>query len=100
MTAQLSQGAQSQVVELASNDGYLLQYVERGVPCLGVEPAANVAATACRARRCRSSTNPQPRSAAPRPRGDATGPPLDVDQLSLKHPTPTPACCGVKERQP
>jgi SAM-dependent methyltransferase len=34
-------------VELASNDGYLLQYfVERGVPVLGVEPAANVAAAA------------------------------------------------------
>jgi SAM-dependent methyltransferase len=34
----------SQVVELASNDGYLLQYfVERGIPVLGVEPAANVA---------------------------------------------------------
>jgi len=37
----------SSVVELASNDGYLLQYfVERGVPCLGVEPAANVAQVA------------------------------------------------------
>jgi SAM-dependent methyltransferase len=37
----------SHVVELASNDGYLLQYfVERGVPVLGVEPAANVAAAA------------------------------------------------------
>ena len=37
----------SQVVEIASNDGYLLQYfVERGVPVLGVEPAANVAAVA------------------------------------------------------
>lgn len=35
------------VMELASNDGYLLQYfVERGVPVLGVEPAANVAAVA------------------------------------------------------
>ena len=34
----------SKVVELASNDGYLLQYfVELGVPVLGVEPAANVA---------------------------------------------------------
>ena len=34
----------SRVVELASNDGYLLQYfVERGVPVLGIEPAANVA---------------------------------------------------------
>jgi SAM-dependent methyltransferase len=35
------------VIELASNDGYLLQYfVKRGVPCLGVEPAANVAKAA------------------------------------------------------
>ena len=37
----------SQVVELASNDGYLLQYfVERGIPALGVEPARNVARVA------------------------------------------------------
>lgn len=37
----------SLVVELASNDGYLLQYFQaRGIPCLGVEPAANVAAAA------------------------------------------------------
>ncbi len=37
----------SQVVELASNDGYLLQYFkQRGIPILGVEPAANVAAVA------------------------------------------------------
>ena len=37
----------SRVVELASNDGYLLQYfVEKGVPVLGVEPAANVAVVA------------------------------------------------------
>jgi SAM-dependent methyltransferase len=34
----------SLVVELASNDGYLLQYfVEKGIPVLGIEPAANVA---------------------------------------------------------
>lgn len=34
----------SQVVEIASNDGYLLQhFVAKGIPCLGVEPAANVA---------------------------------------------------------
>src|SRR4051794_39725332 len=34
----------SKVVELASNDGYLLQYfVERGIAVLGIEPAANVA---------------------------------------------------------
>ena len=40
-------GDDSQVVELASNDGYLLQHiVERGIPALGVEPAANVAEAA------------------------------------------------------
>jgi len=40
-------GADSLVVELASNDGYLLRHVvERGIPALGVEPAANVAAAA------------------------------------------------------
>lgn len=37
----------SQVVEVASNDGYLLQYfVEKGIPALGIEPAANVARVA------------------------------------------------------
>jgi SAM-dependent methyltransferase len=37
----------SQVVELASNDGYLLQYfTERDIPVLGIEPAANVAEVA------------------------------------------------------
>ena len=39
--------ARSRVVEIASNDGYLLQhFVARGVPVLGIEPAANVAAVA------------------------------------------------------
>ena len=37
----------SQVVEIASNDGYLLQYfVQRGIPALGVEPARNIAKVA------------------------------------------------------
>lgn len=37
----------SSVVEIASNDGYLLQYfVDAGVPCLGIEPAKNVALVA------------------------------------------------------
>jgi SAM-dependent methyltransferase len=37
----------SRVVEIASNDGYLLQnFVTRGIPVLGVEPAANVAMAA------------------------------------------------------
>ncbi len=36
-----------QVVEIASNDGYLLRnFVERGIPALGIEPAANVAEVA------------------------------------------------------
>ena len=40
--------ARSLVIEVASNDGYLLQYfLESGIPCLGIEPAANTAA-ACR----------------------------------------------------
>jgi SAM-dependent methyltransferase len=37
----------SLVMEIASNDGYLLQhFVAKGIPVLGIEPAANVAATA------------------------------------------------------
>jgi SAM-dependent methyltransferase len=40
-------GRSSQVVEIASNDGYLLQYFRNaGIPVLGVEPAANVAEVA------------------------------------------------------
>lgn len=47
MAGQLALGPRSQVVEVASNDGYLLQYfVSRGIPVLGVEPAANVAKVA------------------------------------------------------
>ena len=40
-------GTNSQVYEIASNDGYLLQYfVEKGIPVCGIEPAANIAKTA------------------------------------------------------
>ncbi len=47
MAEKLDLGEHSHVVELASNDGYLLQYFqERGVDVLGVEPATNVAAVA------------------------------------------------------
>ena len=43
----LALGPRSFVVELASNDGYLLQsFVRRNIPCLGIEPAANVARAA------------------------------------------------------
>ncbi|MEO8216878.1 MAG: class I SAM-dependent methyltransferase [Acidobacteriota bacterium] len=47
MVGQRSLGANDLVLEIASNDGYLLQYyLERGVPVLGIEPAANIAAVA------------------------------------------------------
>jgi hypothetical protein len=47
MTEQLSLDSDSFVIELASNDGYLLQYfVERGIPCLGIEPSENVSQVA------------------------------------------------------
>jgi SAM-dependent methyltransferase len=46
-TGQFALGPGSHVVEIASNDGYLLQYFAgRGIPVLGVEPAANVAEVA------------------------------------------------------
>ena len=47
MIDQLKLGASSKVVEVASNDGYLLKsFARRGIPLLGIEPARNVAATA------------------------------------------------------
>jgi hypothetical protein len=47
ISRRLNLGSDSLCVELASNDGYLLQYfVEKGIPVVGVEPAANVAETA------------------------------------------------------
>jgi cyclopropane fatty-acyl-phospholipid synthase-like methyltransferase len=40
-------GSGSRVMEIASNDGYLLKHLQaRGVPVLGIEPAANVASVA------------------------------------------------------
>ncbi len=47
VTGRFGLNGSSSVVEIASNDGYLLQYfMQRGVPCLGVEPTANTAAAA------------------------------------------------------
>lgn len=45
--ARLSLDAESFVVEVASNDGYLLRHaVDRGIRCLGIEPSVNVGAAA------------------------------------------------------
>lgn len=47
MTKRFGLSGNSQVVEIASNDGYLLQYFkEKQIPVLGVEPTANTAAVA------------------------------------------------------
>jgi SAM-dependent methyltransferase len=47
MTDRFGLNASSQVIEVASNDGYLLQYfVQKGIPVLGIEPTANTAAVA------------------------------------------------------
>jgi 2-polyprenyl-3-methyl-5-hydroxy-6-metoxy-1,4-benzoquinol methylase len=47
MAKRFALGSSSFVVEIASNDGYLLQYfVQHGVPVLGIEPTANTAAAA------------------------------------------------------
>ena len=44
VTQRFNLGPQSRVIEIASNDGYLLQFVcRKGIPALGIEPAANVA---------------------------------------------------------
>lgn len=47
MTERLALGRSSQVIEVASNDGYLLQYFKQaGIPVLGVEPTRNTAQVA------------------------------------------------------
>lgn len=50
MVARFGLTSKSRHVELASNDGYLLQYsIAKGIPCLGIEPCESVA-LACRNR--------------------------------------------------
>lgn len=47
MTERFGLGPGSRVVEVAANDGYLLQYVKaKGIPCLGVEPTSSTAEAA------------------------------------------------------
>jgi SAM-dependent methyltransferase len=50
MVARFGFDIESQIIEIASNDGYLLQYFkEKGIPVLGIEPAKNVAQVAQKA---------------------------------------------------
>ena len=47
ITERLSLNSNKSVVEIACNDGYLLKnFVEAGIPCLGIEPTASTAAAA------------------------------------------------------
>lgn len=47
MVSRFGLNADSHVVEVAANDGYLLQYVKaRGIPCTGIEPTASTATAA------------------------------------------------------
>lgn len=47
MAERLGLGRSSHVIEVASNDGYLLRnFVAKGIPCLGIEPTASTAAAA------------------------------------------------------
>ena len=47
ITDRLRLGTESHVMEIASNDGYLLQYFkEKQIPCLGIEPSSNTAQAA------------------------------------------------------
>jgi SAM-dependent methyltransferase len=47
MVARFALDERSRIIEVAANDGYLLQYFKaRGIPCLGIEPTASTAAAA------------------------------------------------------
>ena len=47
MIARFGLTSRHQIIEIASNDGYLLQYFQqRGIPVLGIEPSANTAEAA------------------------------------------------------
>jgi hypothetical protein len=72
MAQRFDLGPASQVVEVASNDGYLLQYVkQKGIGCLGIEPTASTAREARRKGlevREASSASPWPSSSATKER--------------------------------
>jgi len=78
-------GGGSSVMEIASNDGYLLQhFVARGIPALGIEPAANVA-EAARAKGVRTVTRFFGRQSAEEIRDEHGAPDLLVGNNVLAH---------------
>ena len=85
MAQRLGLGPASRVVEIASNDGYLLQYfVQRGIPVLGIEPAANVA-EAARARGVATEVAFFGRATAERLRGQGIAADLMASNNVLAH---------------
>src|SRR5262245_31323916 len=79
-------GPGSLVVEAASNDGYLLkEFVAAGVPVLGIEPAANVAAIARRAHGVETRVEYFGRECAARRRGEGRAADLFLGLNVLAH---------------
>ena len=79
-------GPRSKVMEIASNDGYLLQhFVARGVPVLGIEPAANVAKVAIEKGVPHHCVFLRPRDGAARSRSEHGRPDLLLGNNVLAH---------------
>jgi SAM-dependent methyltransferase len=84
--ALLKLGPASHVVEVASNDGYLLQhFVEAGIPCLGIDPAAGCAQEAWDKRRVRTDVSFFGTDTAMRLRGEGHAADLMIANNVLAH---------------
>ena len=96
MTERLGLGRDSLVVELASNDGYLLQhFLPKGLPVLGIEPALNVAEAAVERGVETVSSSSAPSSDASSPRSAAAPISCSATTSSRRSPTSTTSSAGV-----